>query len=92
MAQSSHPPNDEPSAFVVETSLRSPALERHYSVQEIAALWQVSEDTARRLFQNEPGVIEVGQRKQQLRRRSYRTFRVPQSVLERVHRRCSLVS
>lgn len=64
----------------------SPAMERHYSIQEISALWNISEDTARRMFENEPGVMQVGQSR---KRKAYRTFRVPESVLERVHRRCS---
>jgi hypothetical protein len=67
------------------------ATERHYSIQEIASLWNISEDGARRLFQDEPGVIELGQNKQRAGRRSYRTIRIPESVLERVHRRRSLV-
>lgn len=65
------------------------AMERHYSIQEIAELWNISEDTARRMFENEPGVVQVGQARMNGKRRAYRTFRVPESVLERVHRRCS---
>jgi len=67
------------------------AFEPHFTIQEIAALWQLSEDSVRKLFQGEPGVLEIGQGKKPLKRASYRTFRIPQSVVERVHRRLSLV-
>jgi len=82
--------NQELSTVSSDAVPTSPAFQRHYSVREIATLWQLSEDTVRRLFQNEPGVIEVGQHKQPGKRRAYRTFRIPQSVLERVHQKCSL--
>ena len=36
------------------------ALERHYSVQELVALWGFSEKTIRRMFNGEPGVVEWG--------------------------------
>lgn len=58
------------------------AVERHYSVQEIAALWQVSDDTVRRTFAKEPGVLAIGRGRRAL-------LRIPESVLSRVHRRMS---
>jgi hypothetical protein len=36
-----------------------PPLQRHYTVDEVAALWQLSRDTVRRLFQDEPGVLTI---------------------------------
>jgi hypothetical protein len=70
----------------------SPASERHYSVAEIASMWNLSKDTVRRLFAKEPGVLVLGQNGGRARkRRRYTTLRVPESVVERVHRRCSLV-
>jgi hypothetical protein len=84
-----HVPKEEPPIPGNQGRPGPPALERHYSIQEIASLWRVSPDTARRLFEDEPGVIEVGQQRRARKRKSYRTLRVPQSVVERVHHRCS---
>lgn len=60
--------------------------ERHYAVAEIAELWSLSSDAVRKLFQDEPGVLVLGGRGPSHRRR-YITLRVPESVLQRVHRR-----
>jgi hypothetical protein len=62
--------------------------ERHYAVTEVAALWNLSSDKVRDLFQNEPGVLVIGERSPRHKRR-YMTLRIPQSVLERVHSRLS---
>jgi hypothetical protein len=62
------------------------AVERHYSIQELAVLWNLSEKTVRRLFENEPGVIEIGSAEARFRR-AYVTRRIPESVAQRVHRR-----
>jgi hypothetical protein len=68
----------------------SAAQQRHYSVQEVAVLWQLSKDSVRRLFKNEPGVLAISPR-QRRGKRAYVTLRIPSSVVERVHRRLSLV-
>lgn len=62
--------------------------ERHFSPAELAELWSLSEDTIRRLFEREPGVMifESPSRNPARRRR---TLRVPESVAERVHCRLS---
>jgi len=36
--------------------------ERHYSPSELAELWGLSSETIRRLFQEEPGVVTIGER------------------------------
>jgi hypothetical protein len=64
---------------------------RHYSVAEIAALWSLSDDSVRKIFEREPGVLVIGNPKVYGRKRSYTTIRVPEFVLERVHRRLSKV-
>ncbi len=61
--------------------------ERHYSVAEIAALWNLSPDKVRRLFESEPGVLIVGDVQPRYGRRRHRTLRIPESVAERVYRR-----
>jgi hypothetical protein len=69
-----------------------PSEERHYTVTEIAAIWNLSKDTVRRLFQNEPGVLVLGDTSPRRRKRLYKTLRIPESVAQRVHQRCLLVS
>ena len=60
-------------------------LERHYSVGEIAERWALSEKTARRMFENEEGVLQWGSPETR-RKRGYITLRIPESVMLRVHR------
>ena len=62
------------------------ANERHYSIIEISKLWGLSEKTVRRIFDGEPGVIHWGS-EETLHKRGYRTLRVPETVLHRVHRK-----
>jgi hypothetical protein len=73
----SHPGADEDTPLPVE---------RHYAPSEVAELWQFNVETIRRLFQDEPGVL-VLQAAVKKGRRPYKTIRIPQSVLERVHKR-----
>jgi len=62
------------------------ASERHYSVIEISKLWALSQKTVRRIFEREPGVILWGSEESR-HKRGYRTLRVPETVLLRVHRK-----
>ena len=62
--------------------------ERHYAVGEVAEMWNLSADKVRELFENEAGVLVIGERTPRHKRR-YITLRIPQSVLERVHSRLS---
>jgi hypothetical protein len=64
-------------------SVHETAFERHYSVDELAELWGVSDDFVRRLFINEPGVVVFF--KYRPGRRTYRTLRIPESVARRIH-------
>jgi len=62
------------------------SVERHYSVEEIAELWNLSKDAVRRIFRDVPGVLVIGANSHERgKRRRYITLRVPQSVLEKVH-------
>jgi len=69
----------------IETSVH---IERHFAVTEIAEMWNLSPDKVRELFENEPGVLVIGERSPRYKRR-YVTLRIPQTVLERVHVRLS---
>ena len=62
------------------------ANEKHYSVIEISKLWALSQKTVRRIFEREPGVIQWGSEESR-HKRGYRTLRVPETVLLRVHRK-----
>ena len=73
------------SSFQLDTSAHT---ERHYAVTEIAEMWNLSPDKVRELFENEPGVLVLGERSPRHKRR-YVTLRIPRSVLERVHHRLS---
>jgi hypothetical protein len=64
---------------------------RHYTVAEIAGLWSLSDDAVRKIFQREPGVLVIEDQNSRSRKRRYRTLRIPEFVLERVHRRLSRV-
>ena len=61
-------------------------LEKHYSPEDVSMMWNLSSKTVRRLFANEPGIIELGQ-PDTMKKRRYLTIRIPESVLMRVHRR-----
>lgn len=76
--------NDKKPAERVD--LQSVALERHYSVPEIAELWSMSEKSVRRLFDGEGGVLVWGSVETRYKR-GYRNLRIPESVLIRVHQR-----
>jgi hypothetical protein len=62
--------------------------ERHYTPSEIAELWNLSRDVVREIFEAEPGVLVMG-RDRTRSKRGYRTLRIPESVMERVHRKMS---
>jgi len=67
------------------------ATERHYSPAEIAELWNLSAEEVRRIFRTEAGVLVIGSSKPRYGRRRYMTLRIPEHVLERVHRRLTNV-
>jgi hypothetical protein len=62
------------------------ALERHYRVNEVAKLWGVRHMTVRRLFEDEPDVLRIGNEESCFRRRRI-TLSIPESVMIRVHRK-----
>ena len=54
-----------------------------FTVAQIASMWQLSTDTIQRLFENEPGVIALGNKNPRGKRKRV-TLRIPRSVMERV--------
>ena len=55
--------------------------ERHYSPAEIGEIWNLSADCVRNIFENEVGVLVIGNSVPRRGKRSYTTLRIPQSVL-----------
>jgi len=64
--------------------------EEYLTVTEVAERLKINEDTVRRLFQNEPGVIVICFPRRG--RRVYRTLRIPGRVFQRVLTRFTQVS
>jgi hypothetical protein len=62
--------------------------EKHFTPSELAEAWNLSVQTIRSLFRNEPGVLKIGNTSSR-RKRGYITLRIPKQVVERVHRRLS---
>jgi hypothetical protein len=71
---------------VMPLDIEHPALEKHYSVDDICTLWGLSDKTVKKLFGDEKGVLRFG-RPGSSTRRGHETLRVPESVLLRVHSR-----
>lgn len=69
-----------------EEGRTSIALERHCSVAELSKQWGFSENTIRRLFRKEPGVVKIAHQ-ETLHKRGYTSMRIPERVAQRVHRR-----
>jgi len=57
-----------------------------FTVAQIASLWQLSTDTIQRIFQDEPGVIPLGNPNSRGKRKRI-TLRIPRVVMERVKRK-----
>lgn len=69
---------------------REPALERHYSVSEVAELWGWSETKVRDTFRDKPGVLQSKLRTLRPRKQEHVKLRIPESILIRVHREMSV--
>jgi hypothetical protein len=63
----------------------------HYTVQELATEWGVSEDTIRKMFEDEPGILRHGKSVNRRGKRRYLSIRIPEEVAQRVHQRLSQV-
>jgi hypothetical protein len=76
-----HTPADQLPKFAV----------RHYTVAEIAAMWSLSPNAVRKIFEKEPGVLVLGETQPRRAKRRYTTLRIPEFVLDRVHRKMSRI-
>lgn len=59
--------------------------DRMYTPRELADLWKLSEQSIRRLFQDQPGVLKLGDSNPR-GKRGYVTLRIPSAVVEQVFR------
>ena len=57
--------------------------EQFYTVKEAAEILKVSTDTVTRMFEDEPGVVDLGS-PERLHKRRYRVLRIPYAVFNRV--------
>ena len=64
---------------------REASEERHFTVGELAAMWNLSSEFVRQLVEKEPGITEWVRQRPGARR--YRVLRVPQSVARRLYAR-----
>lgn len=63
-------------------------MKQTYTVNEVCALMEMSRRSVIRIFEREPGVIELT-RPEEMHKRRYRLLRIPRAVLERVILRMS---
>ena len=64
------------------------ATERHYSVQQVAKMWGWSDNTIRKLFKEEKGVIKIGGPETRYKAKHWQ-LSIPESVLLRVYTKLS---
>lgn len=62
------------------------AIEKHYTVREVAQLWGLSTLTIRKQFTNESGVLKLGEGERK-GKRPYITMLIPESVVQKFHQR-----
>ena len=64
------------------------ATEQHFTVKQVAQLWNVSQATVRRLFEDDPGVLKISMPSLLNRPRKHKPhvrLSIPASSLERIH-------
>jgi hypothetical protein len=63
-----------------------------YTVKELAYFWNVSDETIRRIFEEEDGVLDLQTpRQHKSKKRRYRNLRIPGRVALRVQNRMTVV-
>jgi hypothetical protein len=60
--------------------------EKHFTPSELAEAWNLSVETIRNLFRDEPDVLKIANASSR-QKRGYTSLRIPKQVVERVHRR-----
>jgi hypothetical protein len=62
----------------------STAMEQHFTIPELAALWSLDPNTVRRWFENRDDVLKFGH-EHRARKRRHVSIRIPASVAEKVY-------
>ena len=78
---------DEKPRSEADRGVSGRAFELHFTPKEVAKLWHRDEDTIRRLFRNEPGVLRLESPNRRKGTRRYVSLSIPESVVARVHQR-----
>jgi hypothetical protein len=65
----------------------APLIEKHYTIAELADALCLSFERTRQLVMHEPGVLRFG--RQSPGKRSRTLWRIPESVVQRILRRCA---
>lgn len=76
-------PKSEPDAVFSDDGKQE-----NFTVAQVASLWHLSRDTIQRIFQDEPGVVTLGNKNPRGKRRRV-TLRIPRAVMDRVKKRRS---
>jgi hypothetical protein len=63
-----------------------PALEQHFTPDELADKWGVSANTVRRLCEEDGGIFVID-RPERMRKRRYKSIRIPVSTAIRIYER-----
>ena len=64
------------------------AVEKQYTINELCDLLNMSFSTVRLLVKDEPGVLRFQTCKRGVAKRARTMYRIPESVLQRIVRRC----
>ncbi len=60
------------------------AIEKHYTVSEVAELWKLSSDKIRQIFRDVPGVLKLSS-PERCHKRGYLVLRIPESIAQKIH-------
>jgi hypothetical protein len=71
------------------TAQSQATIERHYTINELAEVLRMSFERVRLLVKDEPGVLRFSQAPKQGARRRRTMYRIPESVVQRILRRCA---
>jgi hypothetical protein len=65
------------------------AVEKQYTINDLCDLLKMSFSTVRLLVKDEPGVLRFQTSKRSAAKRARTMYRIPESVVQRIIRRCS---
>jgi hypothetical protein len=66
--------------------MQTTAFERHFSPKALAELWNFSEDTICRWFEDQPGVLKHGESDSKRGKRRKLYLRIPESIALKIYK------